>query len=172
MNTRKRTLRAEALLLLALVPAGVAAQKPAKRAMLPGTKPAVLTTIRGNALDSMGGPLVDTPVRLRDARQGHIVDNQTTDKAGLFEFINVEPGSYVVEALGPDRTVLAASQLLNVDAGDAVSAVVKLPFRIPPFAGVLGHSTQSAAAIAAAAGASQVLAVKALASATPSSTVR
>jgi hypothetical protein len=140
--------------------------------MFPGTRPGVLTTIRGNALDSMGGALVEVPVRLRDARSGHIIDSQATDKTGLFEFRNVDPGSYIVEVLAPDRTVLAASQLLNVNAGEAVSAVVKLPFRIQPFAGVLGHSTQSAAAVAAAAGASQVLAVKALASATPSSTVR
>ena len=32
-------------------------------------------------------------------------------------------------------SVLAASQVLNVGAGEAVSAVVKLPFRIPPFGG-------------------------------------
>jgi hypothetical protein len=72
--------------------------------------------------------------------------------------------------MGPDRSVLAASQIINVNAGEAASAVVKLPFRIQPFAGVLGHSTQSATVVAAAAGASQILAVKALTSATPSST--
>ena len=37
-----------------------------------------------------------------------------------------------------DQTVLAASQLINVNAGEAVSTLVKLPFRIPPFAGMLG----------------------------------
>jgi hypothetical protein len=164
-----KILRLAAILSLVLSPILVDAQKPAKGTPVRGNT-AVLTTIRGNALDSIGAPLADAPVRLRDARSGHIVDTQTTDKAGLFEFRIVDPGSYVVEILGPDRTVLAASQLLNVNAGDAASAVVKLPFRIPPFAGVLGHSTQSAVAVAAAAGASQVLAVKALTSATPSST--
>jgi hypothetical protein len=168
----KKMLRSAAVLALAFLPIQVAAQKAARKTLFPGTRSGVLTTIRGNALDSMGGPLVDSPVRLRDARSGHITDNQTTDKSGLFEFHNVEPGSYIVEMVAPDRSVLAASQMLNVNAGDAVSAVVKLPFRIPPFAGVLGHSAQSATMIAAAAGASQVLAVKALASATPSSTVR
>jgi hypothetical protein len=167
-----KMLRAAAVLSLALLPVRLGAQKPAKKPMFPGARQEVLTTIRGNALDSLGSPLVETPVRLRDARLGHVVDNQTTDKTGIFEFRNVEPGSYIVEVVAPDKTVLAASQLLDVNAGDAVSAVVKLPFRIPPFAGVLGHSTQSATVIAAAAGASQVLAVKALASATPSSSVR
>jgi hypothetical protein len=166
----QKILRAAAVVSLVLLPVCAAAQKPAKSPVTPGIHSGVLTIIRGNALDSMGGPLAGAPVRLRDARSGHIVDTQKTDKAGVFEFRGVEPGSYIVEILGPDSTVLAASQLLNVDAGDSASAVVKLPFRIPPFAGVLGHSTQSAALVTAAAGASQVLAVKALTSATASST--
>jgi len=166
----QKIFRTAAVISLALLPVYAAAQKPAKAHLLPGTRPGVLTTIRGNALDSMGGPLVEAPIRLRDARSGHIIDAQKTDKTGVFEFRGVDPGSYIVEILGPDSTVLAASQLLNVDSGDSASAVVKLPFRIPPFAGVLGHSTQSAALVTAAAGASQVLAVKALTSATASST--
>jgi SdrD B-like protein len=166
----KNILRAAAVLSLALVPAQLVAQKPARGGLLPGTHVGVLATIRGNALDSASGPLAETAVRLRDARSGHIVDTQTTDKAGLFEFHGVEPGSYIIEILAPDRTVLAASQMISVNAGDSASAVVKLPFRIPPFAGVLGHSAQSAAIVTAAAGASQILAVKALTSATPSST--
>ena len=165
-----KALRALAVISLALLPVRADAQKPVKSRLLPGTRPGVLTTIRGNTLDSMGGPLAGAPVRLRDARSGHIVDTQTTDKSGLFEFRGVDPGTYIVEDLGTDSTVLAASQLLYVDAGNAASAVVKLPFRIPPFAGVLGHSTQSASLVTAAAGASQVLAVKALTSSTASST--
>ena len=91
-------------------------------------------------------------VRLRDARFGRIVDTQVTDKSGLFEFKAIDPGSYIVEIVANDQSILAASQLLNVNAGEAVSAVVKLPFRIPPFAGVLGSaSTPSATALAAAA---------------------
>jgi hypothetical protein len=166
----KRIILAAAVLSLALVPARLTAQKPARASLLPGSRPGVLATIRGNALDSASGPLADTLVRLRDARLGRIVGSQATDKAGLFEFHGVEPGSYIVEVMGPDRSVLAASQIINVNAGEAASAVVKLPFRIQPFAGVLGHSTQSATVVAAAAGASQILAVKALTSATPSST--
>jgi hypothetical protein len=73
-----------------------------------------------------------------------------TDKAGLFAFRGVEPGSYIVELVGKDQTILAASQLLTVNAGDAVSALVKLPLRIPPFAGVLGGATSSSAGLIAA----------------------
>jgi hypothetical protein len=48
--------------------------------------------------------------------------------------------------------------MLNVNAGEAVSAIVKLPFRIPPFGGLLGHTTGSAIAVSSAAAASGVLA--------------
>jgi hypothetical protein len=116
------------------------------------------TTIQGNALTSTNGALASATVRLRDARAGHIVGNQVTDKSGLFSFGSVDPGSYVVEIVSNDQ-VLAASQILNVNAGEALSAVVKLPFKIPPFAGVLGNSTPSALAVTAQAAASGILAL-------------
>ena len=119
----------------------------------------LMTTIQGNALSSTNGSLPNTLVRLRDARFGKIVDTQLSDKSGLFAFKAVDPGTYVVEVVGADQsTVLAASQLLNVSAGDAISAVVKLPFRLPPLAGLLGNSTPSATAVATQAAASGVLA--------------
>jgi hypothetical protein len=50
--------------------------------------------------------------------------------------------------------------MLNVNAGEAVSAVVKLPFRIPPFAGLMGGaSTPTAAAVTTEAAASGIAAV-------------
>jgi hypothetical protein len=115
-------------------------------------------TIQGNAFTSTNGNLANAPLRLRDARSGRVVAATVTDKSGLFTFRSIEPGSYVVELLGPDQAVLAASDILNVNAGDAVSAIVKLPFRAPPFAGVLGHTATSAAIVSAAAAASGVLA--------------
>ena len=139
-------------------PTGLAASKTNAPRLLPGTRPGVFTTIQGTALSSTNGVLPDTAVRLRDIRFGRIVDSTMTDKAGLFTFRGVDPGSYVVEVMGNDQTILAASQVLNVDAGAAVSAVVKLPFRIPPFGGLLGHTAASAVAVASAAAASGVLA--------------
>ena len=121
------------------------------------------TTIQGNALTSTNGQLVDSYVRLRDARYGRVIDTQLTDKSGLFAFRNVDPGSYIVELMSSDQAaVLAASQLLNVNAGEVMSAVVKLPFRLPPFAGLLGGnaaavSPVSATAVMAQAAANSVL---------------
>jgi hypothetical protein len=143
--------------------AGAKAPAAAARAttprLLPGTRPDALTTINGKAVDSTNGQLSNTQVRLRDARIGRIVETQLTDKAGAFSFKALDPGSYIVEMMGNDQTVLTASQLINVNAGEAVSAIVKLPFRLLPFAGVLGNTTPAAAAaMLATAAASGVLA--------------
>jgi hypothetical protein len=124
-----------------------------------GTGPNVSTTIQGNALNSTNGALPNTVVRLRDVRFGRIAEVATTDRAGLFEF-HAEPGSYVVELVGNDGTILATSQILSIEAGQAVSTVVKLPFRAAPFGGVFGHTAASAAAVASAAAASGLLAIK------------
>ena len=126
-------------------------------AVLPGTPETAFSTIQGTALDSGNSILPDSPVRLRDARLGRINGTQRTDKSGLFDFRAVDPGSYVVELLGAGDTVLAASQLINVNAGEVVSAVVKLPFRLPRWGGLLGHTTAQAIAITAAAAATGVL---------------
>ena len=118
------------------------------------------TMIHGNALDSTNRQLANAMVRLRDARFGGIVETQYTDQSGLFAFKGLEPGAYVVEILGSDQSILAASELLNINAGEAVAAVVKLPFHVPPFAQLMGTTTtRSAAALVLAAAASGITAL-------------
>jgi hypothetical protein len=121
-----------------------AIQRGVTPTILPGTQESAFTVIPGNALSSTNGALVNTLVRLRDARLGRIVDSQVTDRSGFFVFRTVDPGNYVVELVGNDQTVLAASQVLNVNGGQAVSAVVRLPFRVPPLAGIFGHGAGQA----------------------------
>jgi hypothetical protein len=119
------------------------------------------TTIQGNALSSTNGPMNHIVMRLRDARFGRIVGAPVTDASGLFAFRAIDPGSYIVEMMANDRSIMAASQLLSIDAGEAITALVKVPFRIPAFAGILGQSTSAptAAAIATEAAASSVAAL-------------
>jgi hypothetical protein len=128
--------------------------------MLPGTGN-VLTTIQGNALTSTNGRLSDALLRLRDARSGRIVASQVTDNAGLFAFRGIEPGTYIVEVMAADEsTVLTASELLTVNSGDTISAIVKLPLRVMPFGLAAGHaSTGSMAALAAQAASSGIVAI-------------
>lgn len=132
--------------------------------LLPGTRPNVLTSIQGEALDSVNARMPDAIVRLRDARFGRIVDTTRSDKLGAWAFHQLDPGSYVVELLGregPDQAVLAATPIININAGEAVSTVVKLPFRAAPLGGALGRTVPSAIATLSAAAAAGVLATAA-----------
>ena len=131
--------------------------------MLPGTRPNVFSAIQGNALTSTNGALTDATMRLRDARFGQIVETQRTDRAGLFTFPKVDPGIYIVEIIGLDQvSVLAASEVLTVGPGEAVSAVVKLPFNSQVIAGPLGgRSTPSVNALTTQAASAGILATQA-----------
>src|SRR5260221_5157206 len=82
----------------------VRANGPARTIVVPGSR--AMTTIQGNAISSTNGALPNSVVRLRDARAGRIIDATITDQAGLFVFRAVEPGSYIVELVGADQTVL------------------------------------------------------------------
>jgi hypothetical protein len=145
---------------VATAPATTTVRQAMSKAALAQAKKNALTTIQGNAITSTNGGMTNAVVRLRDAKFGRIVDTQLTDKSGLFAFKAIDPGSYIVEIVSNDQSIMAASQILNVDAGQAVSAVVKLPFRIPPFAGLMGStSTPSATAVATEAAASSVASV-------------
>jgi hypothetical protein len=123
-------------------------------------KISALTTIQGNALDSSNGQLANVSVRLRDARFGRIVESQYTDQSGMFAFKPLEPGTYIVEIIANDESILAASQLLNVHGGETITAVVKLPFRVPPFANLMGTTpTPSAVGVALEAAATGITAL-------------
>jgi hypothetical protein len=125
--------------------------------VLAGTPENAFSIVQGNALDSTSSALPNSLVRLRDARFGRIVNTQLTDRSGLFAFRAVDPGTYIVELIGTDQTVLAASGLLSVNAGEAISAVVKLPFKLPPLGGLFGHTAAQAATVTSVAAATGVL---------------
>jgi hypothetical protein len=135
-----------------------AATSTASPRLLPGTRRDVFTTINGNALSANNARIAGAVVRLRNARVGGISGRTVTDRSGLFTFQGIEPGTYIVELLDAQETVVAASQLLDVGAGEVATTVVKLPFGPAPLGGLLGHTVSSAAAIASAAAASGVLA--------------
>jgi hypothetical protein len=170
MRTHQRALIAASLVAagtlsaLAQQPAGLETARLARTSLSTASVSRVrsfgFTTIQGNALSSTNGAMNDTLVRLRDARFGRIVETQLTDKSGLFAFKAVDPGAYIVEMIANDESVLAASQLLNVNAGEMISAAVKLPFRAPALAGVLGNAAApSATAIAMEAAAGGIASV-------------
>jgi len=137
-------------LAFAQAPANVTPNSSATARLLPGTRSGVLSTIEGKAMTAVNTPMSGTTVRLRNARAGTIVNTMTTDRFGAFAFRDLDPGTYVVELMN-NNAVIASSPLLNVGTGDAISALVRVPFTTSPIAGVLGSSQTAAAAITNAA---------------------
>jgi len=140
--------------------AGALAQLvPNSYIVLPETKPGLSSTIQGTAINWSNGALPNTNIRLRNARLGRVVETVMTDQGGAFQFRSVDPGSYVVEMMSAaNDAVVAATPIINVATGQEIAALLKLPFRIPPLGGILGHSLPSALAVTTAAAAAGVLA--------------
>ena len=138
---------------LATVAGGVpvaGGQQPSAPAVQ-GARAGLSAAIQGTAVNWTNAALASAPVRLRDARLGRAVQNAVTDRFGAFEF-------RVVELMGSGNDVLAATPIINLNSGESVAALVKLPFKNPPLAGAFGKSLPAALAITSAAVAAGVLA--------------
>jgi len=141
------------------VAAALAQLAPNSYIVLPETKPGLFSTIHGTAVNWSNGALPNTNIRLRDARLGRVADTMMTDRFGAFQFRSVDPGSYVVEMMSPaNDAVVAATPIINVTSGQEVATLLKLPFRVAPLGGILGHTLPSALAVTSAAAAAGVLA--------------
>jgi hypothetical protein len=129
-------------------------------ALLPGTPASTFAVVRGRALSATDAPLPNAAIRLRDARLGRVMASVKTNDEGAFEFLSVDPGSYIIELIGADQSIQATSALLHVNAGDTAETIVRLPMRPESLGGVLGATAGQAAVIAAAAASAGVLAVQ------------
>jgi hypothetical protein len=127
---------------LATVLPAAAQQPPAPLALRVAPRAAIgstaLSTILGNALDWANAVLPDAPVRVRDVQSGSIVRTALTDKVGVYTFKGLDPGNYVVEIVGVDQAAVAASNLINANAGQTVRTSVKIPFKPAMLPNVLG----------------------------------
>ena len=124
-----------------------AAQGPAQSRVvspnrLPGTRPA-LSTIQGNALTSTNNPIPFATVRLRNAATGAVSPMQVTDGLGLYIFRQVDAGSYIVELVGSNGSIMAETQIIPVNVGEFFLVPLRLPFRLPLLAGLLGNASPS-----------------------------
>jgi hypothetical protein len=136
----------------------VAAQQQGAPAVRAG-QAGLSASIQGTAVNWTNTPLANAPVRLRNARNGRVLDSMLTNRFGAFGFRGLEPGSYVVELMSAGHdAVLATTPIINVDSDQTVAALIKLPFRSPPAGGALGKSLPTVLAVTAAAVAAGVLA--------------
>jgi hypothetical protein len=125
--------------------------------LLPGTRPGVLSTIVGKAVNASNVPMGSMLIRLRDVRFGRVVATTITDKAGQFEFKAVDTGSYLAEMMSASGDVLASSSILYVGSGEILSTLLKISSSRPGLGSLLTGNTAllagaSAAAIMGAAG--------------------
>lgn len=150
------------LITIAAAPHNAATAQSADQIARPIASARLETTaiIQGSAVGPQAGDVGAHPVRLRDARSGHLAGRSLTDKAGAFEFRGIDPGSYVVELMGADDTVIAASDIISVNAGERVSMVLNLTATRLPLSGVLGRSIGSALLITTAAATAGILATQ------------
>jgi hypothetical protein len=108
----------------------VSAQQPGAIAAARRLASRVTAIIQGRAVNASNAPLVNTSVRVRDARSGRVANRSLTDKLGAFTFKGLDPGSYVVEIVDQGQTTIAATNLISANAGETVTAIVKL--RVDP----------------------------------------
>ena len=91
-------------------PADVSYLTPAAVAVLGGKTNALL----GFARTSLNTPIPYARVVLRNIRTGEVFARTTANQRGEFSFVDVESSSYVVELLGADGSVVAASPLVTM----------------------------------------------------------
>lgn len=64
-----------------------------------------------------GKPLANVTVRLRNVDSGELVGNQTANAAGEFSFTGLGQGSFIVETVAANGTILGTSMATTLTAG-------------------------------------------------------
>ena len=102
------------------------------RRMLPDTPADVaaagglINAIVGRARTALNTPVPYARMALRNLVTGKIEAHATADHEGHFTFLDVVPSGYVVELVGADGSVIAASDVMTVGKGDMKQATVRV----------------------------------------------
>src|SRR5215470_10271688 len=80
-------------------------------------------TVKGKARDAQGQELAQTKVRIRNSSTGVLAADLTTDSTGAFVGV-VPTGSYVVEIVGANGTVIGLSPIITVTPGSTATISV------------------------------------------------
>jgi hypothetical protein len=81
-------------------------------------------TLRGIAKNSQGQNLAGSKVRIRNAGNGAVASEVTTDATGAFVVPGLAPGSYVVEVVNAAGQVIGLSPAIEVLAGATATVSV------------------------------------------------
>ena len=122
---------------------------PAAVAVLGGKVNALL----GFARTSLNTPIPYARVVLRNIRTGQVHARTVANERGEFSFVDLEANAYVVELLGPDGSVVAASPLVSMARGDVRQAELRVAASAATVAASFGNTLdptlQQATAVAA-----------------------
>jgi hypothetical protein len=80
----------------------------------------------GLAQNSLNASIPHARVVLRDVRTGAAVQQTTADELGQFRFVDLPSSDYVVELVGPDGSVVAASEVVQTSKGGLLRTVVRV----------------------------------------------
>jgi hypothetical protein len=121
---------------------------PAAVAVLGGRVNALL----GFARTSLNTPIAYARVVLRNLRTGRVSARAVANERGEFSFVDLESNAYVVELLGPDGSVVAASPLVSMARGDVQQTELRVAAAattITASFGTMAPTLQQATAVAA-----------------------
>ena len=77
-----------------------------------------LNALVGFARTSLNTPIPYAKVLLRNIRTGQVQARTTANDQGRFSFLDLDTSLYIVELLGADGSVVAASQMVTLARGD------------------------------------------------------
>jgi hypothetical protein len=130
--------------------------------------------VSGTAKDARGGGLVNVGLRVRNASRGHVVLETRTGASGEFSTPTLQPGIYIIEALGSSGQVIGVSTVSVIAGQTAAVTVTAAEGQSPQTLSQAGFSISglgpaASAGIAAAAASASVRAVGNEADAAPPS---
>jgi hypothetical protein len=117
--------------------AGSVFYTPAEVASLGGK----LNALVGMARTSLNVPIAYAQVVLRNIRTGQVLGRTTANEQGQFSFLDLDSNPYLVELLGPDGAVVAASQMVTVARGDVRQTEVRVAAAAATIVKSLGSTT-------------------------------
>jgi hypothetical protein len=106
---------------------------------------ALIAGITGRARNALSQPVPFAQLVLRNLATGDVVAETTADENGEFSFDDLSPTGYVVELLGADGSVIAASEMVAATSGGSQVANIRLSGNGTPravFGGITRVSTK------------------------------
>jgi hypothetical protein len=108
--------------------------------------------IHGMAVDTNYSPLPNALVRLRNLQSSLVEQVSNANEMGEFTFPAKPEIPYVVEIASPAGEVLAVGDVVVAQPGAVAAAIVAIPTRLVPLAGVLGNAVNTVVSAATSAG--------------------